>query len=87
MVSIINLSNPLKRLWRNNLISLTANIDEGNDKVSLVDMKQIQKDLNISYSTLHRWMKKGLPYYKPRGGRKVQFNRDKVEEWLSENTI
>tara|TARA_B100000809_G_C14601710_1_gene337648 strand:- start:105 stop:257 length:153 start_codon:yes stop_codon:yes gene_type:complete len=50
-------------------------------------MKQILEDLGISYSTLYRWCKKGMPHYKVRGSKKITFNREKVKEWLEEQTI
>ena len=50
-------------------------------------MKQILEDLGISYSTLYRWCKKGMPHYKVRGSNKITFNREKVKEWLEEQTI
>jgi len=40
------------------------------------------EELNISYSTLYRWCKKGMPHYKVKGSKKVLFNRDKVQDWL-----
>ena len=69
------------------MFSLTSNIKEGDEEISLVGMKTLQSKLNISYSTLHRWMKKGLPYHKVKGGRKVSFNIRKVENWLEQQSI
>ena len=69
------------------MFSLTSNIKEGDEGISLVGMKRLQEQLNISYSTLYRWMQRGLPYNKPKGGRKVSFNIEKVERWLEEQTI
>jgi len=69
------------------MISITKNIQSTNNYVSVVSMKQILEDLGISYSTLYRWCKKGMPHYKVRGSKKITFNREKVKEWLEEQTI
>ena len=69
------------------MFSLTSNIKDGDEGVSLMGMKQLQNHLGISYSTLYRMMKKGLPHYKPKGFKKVQFNIKKVEDWLEHQSI
>ena len=74
--------------WKTNpMFSLLSNVDDEKKEVSNVGLKTILKELDISYSTMWRWMRKGCPYYKVQGGRKLTFNRDKVEKWLEEQTI
>ncbi len=42
--------------------------------------------LRISKTTLWRWRKNGLPYFKfGEGGGRVLFNKAEVDEWLKEN--
>lgn len=42
--------------------------------------------LRISKTTLWRWRKSGLPYFKfGEGGGRVLFNKAEVDEWLKEN--
>ena len=64
------------------MFSLIENIKEDKKDFSPVGMKTILEELNISYSTLYRWCKKGMPHYKVKGSKKVLFNRDKVQDWL-----
>ena len=68
------------------MISLTNNIEPNKNYISVVGMKTILQDLNISYSTLYRWCKKGMPHYKVNGSKKLTFNREAVQKWLEEQT-
>jgi excisionase family DNA binding protein len=68
------------------MISLTNNIEPNKNYISVVGMKTILQDLNISYSTLYRWCQKGMPYYKVSGSKKLTFNREAVQKWLEEQT-
>ena len=64
------------------MFSLWDNVEMDKRDISVVGMKKIMEELNISYSTLYRWCKKGMPHYKEKGSKEVLFNRDKVQDWL-----
>ena len=69
------------------MFSLTNHIDSKKLDVSVIGMKSIMKELNISYSTLYRWItNKDMPHYKVKGSKKLLFNRNKIEEWLEGQT-
>ena len=50
------------------------------DSLSLLTMESMLNRLQVSYSTLHRMMKEGLPHYKR--SQKVYFSPDKVQDWF-----
>ena len=64
------------------MFSLWDNVEMDKRDISVVGMKTIMEELNISYSTCYRWCKKGKPHYKVKGSKKVLFNRNKVQDWL-----
>ena len=64
------------------MFSLWDNVEMDKRDISVVGMKKIMEELNISYSTLYRWCKKGMPHYKVKGSKNLLFNRDKVQDWL-----
>jgi len=65
------------------MFSLISNIEERDRDISVVSMKQMMKELNISYSTIYRWCRyKDMPHYKVKQSNKVLFNRNKVQDWL-----
>ena len=51
-----------------------------NDRLLLLPMESMMDKLQVSYSTLYRMMKEGLPHYKR--SQKVYFNPDKVQDWF-----
>ena len=42
------------------MFSLWDNVEMDKRDISVVGMKKIMEELNISYSTLYRWCKKGI---------------------------
>ena len=64
------------------MFSLWYNVEMDKRDISVVGMKTIMAELTISYSTLYRWCKKGMPHYNVKGSKKVLFNRDTVQDWL-----
>lgn len=67
------------------MISITKNLKDR--EVSTISLKDIQKQLGVSYSTIYRWVKhRDFPHYKIRNSRKVVFNQKKVLEWLEQNS-
>lgn len=47
----------------------------------LVNRKQLAEHFNVSYSTIQKWRKRGIPYIQLPTG-KVLYNIDEVEAWL-----
>jgi excisionase family DNA binding protein len=64
------------------MFSLWDHVDPNKRDISVIGMKNLMDQLNISYSTCYRWCKKGMPHYKVKGSKKILFNWDKVQEWL-----
>jgi len=65
------------------MFSLWDSVEMDKRDISVVGMKKIMEELNISYSTLYRWCRyKDFPHYKVKGSKKVLFNRMKVQDWL-----
>ena len=44
------------------MFSLFDNLEKDKRDISVVGMKKIMEELNISYSTCYRWCKKGMPH-------------------------
>ena len=52
---------------------------------TLLNRKEIAKFIGVSLVTLTDWMKRGLPYYKQRGG--VYFMKPEVVEYIKANKM
>jgi len=46
----------------------------------MITVKDIMRIYKVSRTTVQKWMKKGLPYYKKE--RLVRFSPDEVEQWV-----
>jgi len=51
----------------------------------LLTIKELQELLSLSHTTIYKFMKEGLPYFKV--GDSLRFKRDDIESWLDAQKI
>ena len=69
------------------VLLLSDLIDMDNNKVSLIDVKELSQRLSVSKFTIYCWVSQGkIPHVKI-CGRLVRFDPREVETWINEQRV